>query len=243
MDTSKKAVSVRELIEKYNRELLELKDKHTPPAVPVMQNVQTQLDIQYPEPNIEVDLMNLRNPTEQITPEQAEENAVENEVDGQTDTPPVMNANTQTTVSSTEPEILPPSNPPPFEMSTGYLRAFVTTGRGTLPLPNAQVIVTRILDGNEVLEQAVRTDISGYTPLFTLPAVGGRYSQTPDNAKPYTLYNMYVRAEGFYPVLLRNIPMYGGITAIQPVDMIPVTEGDDPNAERIIEEGAPENLQ
>ena len=243
MDASKSAVSVRELIEKYNRELLELKDKHTPAAVPAMQNLQEELDIQYPEPNIETDLMNLRDSSQQTTPEQAEENAVNKELSGQNDTPPELVSNTQPTTPLAEPELLPPSNPPPFEMSSGYLRAFVTTGRGTLPLPNAQVVVTRIIDDSEALEQAVRTDISGYTPLFTLPAVGGQYSQSPDNAKPYTLYNMYVRAEGFYPVLLRNIPMYGGITAIQPVDMIPVTEGDDPNTELIVDEGAPENLQ
>ena len=50
---------------------------------------------------------------------------------------------------------------------------------------------------------------------------------------------MYVRAEGFYPILLREIPMYGGITAVQPVDLIPITEGDDGNRETVVIEGAP----
>ena len=127
-------------------------------------------------------------------------------------------------------------------MSLGFLRAFVTTARGTLPIPDAQVIVTRVIEDNELLEQAARTDISGYTPLFSLPASGKQNSQTPQSSDPYTYYTMYVRANGFYPVRLLNIPMYGGIAAVQPIDLVPVAEGDDPNKERTIEEGAPENL-
>jgi hypothetical protein len=79
--------------------------------------------------------------------------------------------------------------------------------------------------------------------LFALPAVSGVYSQTPENGEPYTYYTVYVRADGFYPIRFREVPIYGGSTSVQPVDLIPVAEGDDPNKERTIIEGAPSNLQ
>ncbi len=129
------------------------------------------------------------------------------------------------------------------DMSLGYLRVAVTTGRGTIPVPDAQVIATRLVNGNEVLEQSDRTNNSGITPLFTLPAVSSIYSQSPGNGNPYTYYTIYVRANGFYPIKLVNVPLYGGVTSIQPVELIPVAEGGNPDQENTITEGAPENLQ
>ncbi len=236
-------VSVEELIRRYNEEMLAMKKKHdaqTEQAVPAM----AQLDTQFPVPNVTEDLAQMRNDTSQsITPAEAENNAVNEEQQGQTDispTPaPPPTAIPPFPLYDVEGEILPPSAPPPQEMSLGYLKAFVTTARGALPVSNAQVIVTRLINDEELLEQVARTDNSGYSPLFTLPAVSAVYSLSPDNATPFTYYNMYVRAEGFYPVLLREIPMYGGITAIQPVDLIPVTEGDTSNREQIFTGGGP----
>lgn len=235
-------ISVGELIRRYNEEMLAMKRKHdaqTGQAAPVM----AQLDTQFPTPNVAEDLARLRNDTSQdVTPAEAENNAVNEESQGQTDAPPVQPPTDIPPFPSydVEGEILPPSAPPPQEMSLGYLKAFVTTARGALPVSNAQVIVTRLIDEEELLEQVARTDNSGYSPLFTLPAVSAVYSLSPENPAPFTYYNMYVRADGFYPILLREIPMYGGITAIQPVDLIPITEGDTSNREQVFTEGGPE---
>ncbi len=255
MQKQEPAIPVEELIKRYNRELMEFKERHA--SVSTMAEINTpqnRLDAQYPMPDVERDLRNLRDAQTSeenapVSPSEAEDNAVREEMQGQSEIP----AETPSAqppqgfpgfpLSPEEEEILPPSAPPPMEMSLGYLRAFVTTGRGALPVPNAQVIVTRVVNEEELLEQAARTDISGYTPLFTLPAVSSVYSQTPGNQDPFTYYTIYVRADGFYPVRLRNVPLYGGITAMQPVDLIPVAEGDDPNRERTITEGAPKNLQ
>ncbi len=235
-------VSVEELIRRYNQEMLAMKRKHdaqTEHATPVM----AQLDTQFPTPNVTEDLVRLRNDTAQdVTPAEAENNAVSEESQGQTDAPPVPPPTGIPPFPSydVEGEILPPSAPPPQEMSLGYLKAFVTTARGALPVSNAQVIVTRLINEEELLEQVARTDNSGYSPLFTLPAVSAVYSLSPDNPAPFTYYNMYVRADGFYPILLREIPMYGGITAIQPVNLIPITEGDTSNREQVFTQGGPE---
>ncbi len=235
-------VPVDELIRRYNEEMLAMKRKHderTEKATPVM----APLDTQVPQPDADEDLEQTPvAPTDNLTAAQAENNAVNEEMQGQTDAAPTPPPTTLPPfpLYDVEGEVLPPSAPPPQEMSLGYLKAFVTTARGALPVSNAQVIITRIINEEELLEQVARTDISGYSPLFTLPAVSAVYSLSPDNATPFTYYNMYVRADGFYPILLREIPMYGGITAVQPVDLIPITEGDTSNREQVYTEGAPE---
>ncbi len=243
---SQPSIPIEELIKRYNREIMELKAKQTV-------SIQQHLDETYPLPNIEKDMQNFSEEAvtaaTTITLQDAENNAVRNESQGsssvKSQTPPAQPEQgvSPFPLSEENIDILPPSSPPPMEMSLGYLRVFVTTGKGALPIPNAQVIITRNVNDEELLEQAARTDNSGYTPIFILPAVSSIYSQTPDPQNPYTFYTIYVRADGFYPTRLREVPLYGGITAMQPVDLIPVAEGDDPNRERIITEGGPDNLK
>ncbi len=239
-DTS---VSVEEMIRRYKEELLRLKQTQAVSAAPIsIQNETFSDDEAFP--NVQRDLENLRQNAVIVTDAQAENNAVDEQYEGQTATPatPPPTAIPAFPVTDTDGVLLPPSNPPPREMSTGYLRGFVTTARGALPVPDAQMIITRTVEGEELLEQAVRTDQSGYTPLLSLPAVSSIYSQSPDNAEPFTYYTAYVRATGFYPLKIEKIPLYGGVTSIQPVDLIPVSEGDDDRRERTVTDGAPENL-
>lgn len=249
------SIPIEELIARYNREIMELQEKNAATISDKQQEkplTVADLDEKYPLPNVADDLQSIQSsaiPTmATVTSQAAEDNAVENESEGSTNQPPSVsppkNPENENQLPATEENttILPPSSPPPTEMSVGYLRVFVTTGNGTLPIPNAQVIVTRIINDEELLEQAARTDNSGYTPMFILPAVSGKYSQKPGNPSPYTFYTIYVRANGFYPTKINEIPLYGGITAMQPIDLIPVAEGDNPNRERTITEGAPENL-
>lgn len=233
MANDRNSVSVEELIRRYNQELMDFRQKRE--AV----SSQQELNRKFPEPDIQRDLESLRRQQENLavsspTLEDAGNNNVQRETQGQSDAPPVPIENIR--VEQPEPTTTDPA------MSIGYLKAFVTTGRGALPVPNAQVIVTRTVEGQELLEQAYRTDISGYTPLFALPAVTGLASQTPANNAPYTFYTVYARADGFYPMRFQNVPIYGGSTSVQPIDLVPVAEGDDPEKQRTIIEGAPTNL-
>ncbi len=235
MPENQNPISVEQLIARYNQELLDFQNQQK--AIPTSNLSQEEIDEQFPLPNIQRDLENLRQQQDASIPPpppaEAENNSVSDETKGQTNTVDYPREQTPPVLFAAQ----------DMEMTTGYLKAFVTTGRGALPVPNAQVIITRVVNGEELLEQADRTDSSGYTPLFALPAVSSLYSQSPENGEPYTYYTIYVRADGFYPIRFREVPIYGGSTSIQPVDLIPVAEGDDPNKERIIIEGAPSNLQ
>ena len=238
-DTS---LPVQELINRYQKELLDFQKQHTAVMASVTPTVSENnssvtptdpdLDREFPEPHFEQDLASMRAENNSMTSsvQDSENNAVQNENDGDSN----QNA---TTPPNTSPKPLPDN------MSLGYLKVAVTTGRGALPIRGALVRVASSDENNPNLEQVRLTDESGNTPLFTLPAISGSSSMSPDNSNPYTYYNVQVRAKGFYPIRFLNVPLYGGITSVQQVDLIPVAEGGDPNRFSTVVDGSPENLQ
>lgn len=260
------AIPVEELIRRYNREIMEFQKRRA--AVPTMATPQqNRLDKEYPEPHIEEDLQNLREmqsaaqnrpltqaETDELEPGEMEISPAVADTEAQmpaTEQPerrrePIEAAEPLQGVPAfpinpSEDEVIP--NPPVRDMSLGYLQVTATTGRGVLPVRNARVTVSRMVNGEEMLEQTQMTNESGMTPIFTLPAVSSVYSQTPGNPAPYTYYTIYVRADGYDTVQLKDVPLYGGSTALQPVDLIPTPEGDNTGYEETIMEGAPQNLQ
>lgn len=110
---------------------------------------------------------------------------------------------------------------PEREMSTGYLQFFTTAARMAAPVPRAHITVTR--DGAPVA--TAFTDLSGLSPVLSLPAVDSRYSLEPGNRAPYTVYSATVSADGYYSQVLEALELYGGTTALQPVSLIPLPIG------------------
>ena len=56
------------------------------------------------------------------------------------------------------------------------------------------------------------------------PTVSRELSLQPGTIPPYTAYTIQSDAEGYYSVRNLNVTVYGGITAVQPVEMIPLPE-------------------
>ncbi len=108
------------------------------------------------------------------------------------------------------------------EQFYGFLVVFVTTGRGSLPVENARV---RIYRGGEAssdtLLYELTTDIDGKTDAVALAAPAAYLSQSPGNQNSYALYTVEVSAEGFYTELSTNLPIFSGITAVLPCDLVP----------------------
>ena len=70
----------------------------------------------------------------------------------------------------------------------------------------------------------MQTDISGLSPVVAVPTVSRELSLQPGTIPPSTAYTIQSDAEGYYSVRNLNVPVYGGITAVQPVEMIPLPE-------------------
>lgn len=107
--------------------------------------------------------------------------------------------------------------------STGYILVNVRAGNEAYPIENATVIVTAIVDGNRLIIASGLTDISGTTLKLQTPAPDIIYSQAPNPAqRPYSLFDVSVRANGYFNARSVDVPVFSGTTSIQNFNMIPV---------------------
>ncbi|MBQ8187155.1 MAG: hypothetical protein IJ037_09855, partial [Clostridia bacterium] len=109
----------------------------------------------------------------------------------------------------------------------GRLRIRVTAAGGNLPVRDAAVTVSEYTEGGDgELLYSLRTDEGGLTEIVTLPAPPASESMKPGAARPYALYNIDVSYPGFYPVEGVAVPVFDRITAVQPVNLYPLSEED-----------------
>ena len=110
----------------------------------------------------------------------------------------------------------------------GYMIVRVTTARGAIPLEGAVVTVSNYapeFEGGRGDAIAVyKTNASGLTERFTLPAPPRALSMSPGNGKSYETYNISVAKDGYYQQYYINAPVFEGITSIQNADMIPMPD-------------------
>jgi peptidoglycan hydrolase-like protein with peptidoglycan-binding domain len=90
------------------------------------------------------------------------------------------------------------------------------------PVNNATVqITTADTNGDEVIVEELVTDMSGETPVIDLPTPPIEYSLSPGEPMPYSLYNINVNVEGYFPVKIENAQILPDNTAIQNVRLRP----------------------
>lgn len=103
----------------------------------------------------------------------------------------------------------------------GYLRIWTTEAGGSLPVRGVPVQI-RDEEGN--LLHVLRTGESGLTPTVTLPAPAAAGSLQPGgNARPYAPYRVSVEMAGFQPVRELVVPVFDGVTSLQPISLLPMT--------------------
>ena len=122
----------------------------------------------------------------------------------------------------------------PEDASTGrgVLIFRVTTSRGAIPLEGAQVSVFYHLSepdtdrGNAIA--IMYTDRDGKTEPLLLSAPSRALSMRPSNdgieRKPFSTYDAEVLLDGYQRQSYSLIPIFDGITSIQPSDLIPLPE-------------------
>jgi hypothetical protein len=126
----------------------------------------------------------------------------------------------------------------------GYMIVRVTTARGAIPLEGAVVMVgnyaSELEEGRGDVMAVYKTDRSGVTEKFALPAPSRSLSMSPGNGKSYQTYNLSVSKDGYFTQSYINAPVFDGITSIQSADMIPLPDNGqsdnfDPDANRFFE--------
>ncbi len=118
----------------------------------------------------------------------------------------------------------------------GYLIVHVTTARGAIPLEGALVTVRDYTPefteprGDVIVSLVSGRD--GNTERITLHAPAKNDSLSPGNGTPFSVYNLEVRLDGYRGQSYFALPIFDGITAVQPVDMIPLSENGRLDAHR-----------
>ncbi len=129
----------------------------------------------------------------------------------------------------------------------GYLIVRVSTALGAIPVVGASVAVrnnipTPNATPKDVI-QVMKTDRDGKTPRLELPAPPRQNSQTQNGAQPYATYHIDVHASGYYDQYYNNVPVYDGVTSIQPALLIPISQDQLPENERYFEENVNPSLR
>lgn len=222
--------TVRELIEQYNRQLMDTYRRQPMSKSPPPQQDDAWLDTEFPTPNIEQDIAALNgSETAEETPPSP-------------DTPqfPYTDEDLQGDVPRDEQPPSPPNiGESPF---VGYLRVFASTGQTAEPIAGATVTVTKEQNVDDILFATATTDIDGFTPVLPLPSVNPALTMRPDIPTPYVAYDIRVTAPGYQGVLYQNVPVYGNDYVTQSANMLPLIPGQDPNTVRVYRSGAPDNL-
>lgn len=124
----------------------------------------------------------------------------------------------------------------------GYIVVTVKTAGGALPVQNAVVTVK---DSGGSLIAVFFTDRDGRTPKLKVLAPPKANSESPGAASPpFFNYNIDTDKEGYVSVRNVDVPVYPGITSIQSVELIPLSEGSSgfTNDTVTYTEGVPPNL-
>jgi hypothetical protein len=111
------------------------------------------------------------------------------------------------------------------QTKSGYLIVRASTASGAIPVEGVTVIVQGKDEENSNVFLSLITDRDGLTPKITLPTVSRDESLSPSvNIKPYSLYNIEVYKDGYYPQHYAGVAIFEGITAVQNARIIPLSE-------------------
>ena len=123
-----------------------------------------------------------------------------------------------------------PENPIEPFTETGYIRVYVTTAGGGLTVENALVTIRIAISEYSSVCATLTTDESGKIPRVEVPAPPRTLSLTPSDTptgkNPYSLYNIEVTKDGYYPASVHGAQVFSGITSILKVDLVPIMEGE-----------------
>ncbi|MCM1133709.1 MAG: carboxypeptidase regulatory-like domain-containing protein [Ruminococcus flavefaciens] len=212
-------------IEQYKRDMMKLYGRRTPSDIPekVPEKVAESVPETAPEPEIPQAEIVPQEDTEQetATDDDTAEDSAENSGEAN-----VAERFPEPDLSGLESGEYPvPSYVSEESLgdSTGYILVNVRTGNQAYPVENASVMITAIVDGNRFIIASGLTDISGATIRLQTPAPDIIYSQAPDSkTRPYSLFDISVRADGYFNARSVDVPVFSGITSIQNFNMIPV---------------------
>ncbi|MDO5410531.1 MAG: peptidoglycan-binding protein [Lachnospiraceae bacterium] len=113
------------------------------------------------------------------------------------------------------------------EGDSGFLRVDVNSRSNQFPIEDAVVDIASQSEPERILEE-LTTDSSGQTEEIALPAPSVELSLEPQDLRPYSEYQITVRAPGFEPLVIEGSEILAGVLSRQPVSLQPLEPGAAP---------------
>ena len=105
----------------------------------------------------------------------------------------------------------------------GNIRIRTYKAQEALPVEGALVKIYGSDEYDRDIAYSLLTDSDGMTRSLSLPTPSKKYSTAPGAAEtPYSVYNIEIVKEGFYPKKIDNVPIFSGISAVLPIEMLPL---------------------
>ena len=109
--------------------------------------------------------------------------------------------------------------------SVGYIRVQAVTSRADIPIANATVTITGTdQNGARTLLSLQRTDESGFTKTVSVQTPALANSLSPDQLQGWTNVTVTVTHPGFEGIIVDKVQIFPGITTIQKMLLIPLTQ-------------------
>lgn len=127
---------------------------------------------------------------------------------------------------------------------SGTIRIEVFASDRAFGIGSARVMIFLSLPSGNVAVFDGLSDVSGSVPAIRLPAPARSLSQSPDNgnARPYSLYTVYVEHPSYVRALFTNVPVFSGTESIQPVQLLAKAAGTDEPEPIIVDEARRNSL-
>lgn len=114
-----------------------------------------------------------------------------------------------------------------METNYGYLTVRTYTANRAIPISDVNIEIYGSDDEVSQVKFFTTTDADGVSDRVKLPAPSSVYSMAPHpNEKPYSSYNIKVYKDGYYAKNIEGVPIFSGIEADLPVNMIALNAGD-----------------
>lgn len=132
------------------------------------------------------------------------------------------------------------------DQNYGRLVVRVSAASGAVPVSGATVIIRSSQNEPPVTVLAsLITDESGLTEPILVVTPPVSESLSPGGRQPFAEISTEVSADGYFTSSNLNIPIYPGITSIQPVTLIPLPDSEinaRPSESNVFHNGAQPNL-
>ena len=112
-----------------------------------------------------------------------------------------------------------------FMNTTDYGTLQIRTYRASEALPIHNTVVKIVGSGeyNSEIMISRLTDVDGLTEEIPLPTPNKSLSLSPSPPSvPYSVFDVDVVKEGYYPKKIFNVPIFAGTKAVLPIEMVPV---------------------